>query len=85
MVNKYMFYEIMSQPTIKNIPLIVALDKMSKYCKNIQLLTTEKHDVFYRVNADEIIDLDIEMADFLALNQGGWVLSKNKKYVEYFI
>lgn len=85
MVNKFMFYNIMSQPTIKNVPLIVALDMMCKYSKNIHLLTNEKHEVFYRVNVDEIMNLDIESGDFLTLNQSGWVLDKNKKYVEYFI
>lgn len=85
MVNEYMFNEIMSMPSVKNCSLIIALDKMAEYDKNIKLLTTEKHEVFYQVNADTIRKMDINNEDLLTLNQSGWVLSENKKFLEYYI
>ena len=37
MVNEYMFYEIMQMPSEKNCSLVIALDKMSQYTKDIKL------------------------------------------------
>ena len=85
MVNEYMFNEIMQMSNENKKKVIVSLDKMMKYCKNIELLTNEKHEVFYRVDANEIKKLDIEPDDLLALNQSGWVLSKNGNFLEFFI
>lgn len=85
MVNEYMFNEIMRMPSEKNVSLIVSLDKMSKYCKEIKLLTNEKNELFYRVDANILRQLDIESSELLSLNQSGWVLNDNKKFLEYFI
>lgn len=85
MVNEYMFNEIMQMPSNKNGSLVLALEKMSIYCKDIKLLTNEKHEVFYQVDASIIKCLDLESSDLLSLNQSGWVLSKNGKFLEFFI
>jgi hypothetical protein len=80
-----MFNEIMSLDGEKDCSLVLALDRMSKYTKNIQLLTTEKHDVFYRVDANTIRNANLENDELLSLNQGGWRLSENKEFIEYYI
>lgn len=85
MVNEYMFDEIMRMKNANKNSVISSLDKMSKYCKDIKLLTNEKHEVFYRVDANIIRQLDIESNELLVLNQNGWVLSEDKKFLEYFI
>ena len=85
MVNEYMFNEIMQMQSDKNGSLILALEKMSNYCKDIKLLTTDKNDVYYQVKANAIKQLDLDNSELLALNQQGWVLSKNGEFLEFFI
>lgn len=84
MVNEYMFYEIMQMPSEKNCSLVIALDKMSQYTKDIKLLTNEKNEIFYRVDAKKLMNMDIDSMDLLKLNQSGWVLNENKEFLEYF-
>ncbi len=85
MNNELMFNEIMRMPSTKKDTIIFSLEKMSNYCKDIKLLTNEKNEVFYQVDANIIRQLNLEHADLLALNQSGWVLSKNDKFLEFFI
>ena len=85
MVNEYMFNEIMQMQPSNKKAISITLEQMMKYCQNIQLLMTEKNEVFYRVDANFIKQLNIESSDLLALNQSGWVLSENKKYLDFFI
>ena len=85
MTNELMFKEIMQMPCEKTNSIVFALDKMFKYCKDIKLLTTEKNDVYYQVKANVIKELDLDNSELLALNQNGWVLSKNGEFLEFFI
>ena len=85
MNNELMFNEIMRMPSTKKDTIIFSLEKMSNYCKDIKLLTNEKNEVFYQVDANFIRQLNLEHSDLLALNQSGWVLSKNDKFLEFFI
>ena len=85
MVNELMFNEIMRMPSDKKGSIIFSLEKMSNYCKDIKLLTNEKNEVFYQVDANVIRRLDLESSDLLSLNQSGWVLSKNGNFLEFFI
>jgi hypothetical protein len=85
MVNELMFNEIMKMPSEKKGTVIFSLEKMSKYCTNIKLLTNEKNEVFYQVDAKALKELDIDPNDLLMLNQSGWVLSANNKFLEYYI
>lgn len=85
MNNELMFNEIMRMPSIKKDTIVFSLEKMSNYCKDIKLLTNEKNEVFYQVDANIIRQLNLEHADLLSLNQSGWVLSKNDKFLEFFI
>lgn len=85
MVNEYAFNEIMSKSSENTLTMILSLDKMYQYCNDIKILLDEKNNVHYQVDAQTIRELDIEMSDLLELNQGGWVLSDDKRFLNLYL
>lgn len=83
MANKYMFNEIMRNKSEVKGSLILAIDNMAKYCKDIKLLTDEKNNVFYQVETKHLIDVDEN--ELLKLNQSGWVLSDDTNFLEFYV
>lgn len=85
MINEYMFNEVMSKPLGESSSIILSINKMSQFCKDIKLLTDNKNNVFYQVNANTVKENVEELSDLMELNQGGWVLTKDKKFLEFYI
>lgn len=85
MINEYMFNEVMSKPLGTSLSIALSIDKMMKFCNDIKLLTNEKNDVFYQVDANVVKNNVEELSDLMELNQGGWVLTEDKKFLEFYL
>lgn len=83
--NEYMFNEIMQRnENFSETSVALTLDKMYKYCKNIELLLNDSYQPYYRVKTDDLKKMNLEMSELLELNESGWVLNENKDFIEYF-
>lgn len=85
MVNTYIFNEIMSQKSNHSITLSISLSLISNYTTNIELLQDDKFNIYYRVLVSDLLKHDIDNDILLELNQGGWELSNDKKFLVNFI
>lgn len=85
MINEYMFNEIMSIPSEKTISLGLSINKMYQYCKDIKILQDDKYNIYYQVDANLIKEKVDDLSELMELNQGGWVLSENKKFLVFYI
>lgn len=85
MINEYMFNEIMSIPSEKTISLGLSINKMYQYCKDIKILQDDKYNIYYQVDANIIKEKVDNLSELMELNQGGWVLSENKKFLVFYI
>lgn len=85
MINKHVFYEIMGKPSDKTISLVMTLDKMFNYTSDVKLIFDDENKVVYQVDANKIMEKDLEMHDLMELNQGGWVLSKDKRFLNLYL
>lgn len=85
MINEYMFNEIMSIPSEKTISLGLSINKMYQYCKDIKILQDDKYNIYYQVDANIIKEKVDDLSELMELNQGGWVLSENKKFLVFYI
>lgn len=83
---KYMFYEIMQRKQDKtDETLVLSLNKMYKFCKNIELLMDKSFQPYYRVSSELLLNQNIDISDLLELNESGWVLNENKDFIEFYI
>ena len=85
MINEYLFNEIMSIPSEKTISLGLSINKMYQFCKDIKILQDDKFNVYYQVDAKVIKEKVDDPSDLMELNQGGWVLSEDKKFLIFYI
>jgi hypothetical protein len=85
MVNDYIFNEVMSIPSEKTISLGVSISKMSQFCSDIKILQDDEYNIYYQVDANVIKEKVDDLSDLMELNQGGWVLSENKKFLVLYI
>lgn len=85
MVNDYIFNEVMSIPSEKTISLGVSISKMSQFCSDIKILQDDDYNIYYQVDANVIKEKVDDLSDLMELNQGGWVLSENKKFLVFYI
>ncbi len=85
MVNDYIFNEVMSIPSEKTISLGVSISKMSQFCSDIKILQDDEYNIYYQVDANVIKEKVDDLSDLMELNQGGWVLSENKKFLVFYI
>lgn len=82
-LNEYIIYEIMNLESDGSTSLINGLSKLGNI--KVDLLYTEEYKLYYQAKLEDILKSDLDGEDIIYLRNGGWELSKDKKYIVKFL
>lgn len=83
-LNKYILYEIMKVDSDSSTSLFNSLRVLNGKVK-VDLLSDEKHSLYYQANISDILKSDLDTEDIIYLRNGGWELSENKEFIVKYI
>lgn len=83
-LNKYILYEIMKVDSDGSTSLFNSLRVLNGKVK-VDLLSDEKHSLYYQANISDILKSDLDTEDIIYLRNGGWELSENKEFIVKYI
>lgn len=83
-LNKYILYEIMKVDSDSSTSLFNSLRVLNGKVK-VDLLSDEKHSLYYQANISDILKSDLDTEDIIYLRNGGWGLSENKEFIVKYI
>lgn len=83
-LNEYIVYEIMKLESDNSTSLFNSLNILEGKVK-VDLLSDEKHKLYYQANIKDILKTDIDADKIIQLRNGGWELSDNKKHIVKFL
>lgn len=83
-LNEYILREIMKVESDNSISLFNTLNLLYNKAK-VDLLSDEKHVLFFQTKISDILKSDLETEDIIFLRNGGWELSNDEKSLVKFL